>query len=120
MYIQPSALITDMSPAAEIDSSMDSAKKRSSLLVRTSWQPPMGVSAEGIFIVVDDGRRLIDAVGGAAVACIGGNHPVVMQAIKAQVDKVSCTPHFSQHWLLNLLYLQMFIVCNCQTNQPKP
>lgn len=102
-----------------VDPSMDSAKKHSSLLVRTPWRPPVGVSAEGIFIMVDDGRRLIDAVGGAAVACIGGNHPVVMQAIKDQVDKVSCTPSLNT-WLLNLLYLQMFIVCNYQTNPPKP
>jgi adenosylmethionine-8-amino-7-oxononanoate aminotransferase len=81
--------IADMSPDSD-------AKKLSSLLVRTPWCPPLGVSTEGIFITLDDGRRLIDAVGGAAVACIGGNHPVVMQAIKDQVDKVSCAPQFSQ------------------------
>jgi adenosylmethionine-8-amino-7-oxononanoate aminotransferase len=97
-----------MSPTAEVDSDTStdaSAKKHSSLLVRTSWRPPVGVSAEGIFITVDDGRRLIDAVGGAAVACIGGNHPVVMQAIKNQVDKVSCTPHFSQHLVIELIII---------------
>lgn len=28
--------------------------------------------------------------GGAAVVCIGNGHPVVKQAIKDQVDKLSC------------------------------
>jgi adenosylmethionine-8-amino-7-oxononanoate aminotransferase len=32
----------------------------------------------------------MDAVGGAAVACIGNGHPVVREAIKEQVDKLAC------------------------------
>ena len=86
----------DMTPA-EIALSLPqtTSKTLSSLLVRTPWRPPMGVSAEGISITLDDGRRLIDAVGGAAVACIGGNHPVVIQSIKDQVDRLSCVSQFS-------------------------
>lgn len=64
--------------------------KPSSILHRTPWQPPVAESAHGIYITLEDGTRLIDAVGGAAVACIGNSHPKVMQAIKDQVDKVSC------------------------------
>jgi 4-aminobutyrate aminotransferase-like enzyme len=112
-----------MSSDAEVDSALQTtdADKVSSLLVRTPWRPPVGVSAEGIYITLDDGRRLIDAVGGAAVACIGGNHPVVMQAIKDQVDKVSCVLPS-----LNIIYhqidtfVQMFIVCSCQISPPRP
>lgn len=56
----------------------------------------MAARAEGIYIDLEDGRRIIDAVGGAAVACIGNNHPKVLQAIKDQVDKMSCMhPRFT-------------------------
>lgn len=40
-------------------------------------------------MTLEDGRVLLDAVGGAAVACIGNGHPDVVQAMKDQVDKVS-------------------------------
>ncbi|KAG7439758.1 uncharacterized protein BT62DRAFT_998118 [Guyanagaster necrorhizus] len=60
-----------------------------SILHRTPWRPPVASSAKGIQIQLEDGSILIDAVGGAAVACIGSSHPVVQQAIKDQLDKVS-------------------------------
>jgi len=62
------------------------------ILHRTPWQPPVAVSAEGSYIRLEDGTNLLDGVGGAAVACLGNTHPTVMQAIKDQVDKVSCEP----------------------------
>ena len=65
--------------------------KPTTILHRTPWQPPVAESAHGIYITLDDGSLLIDAVGGAAVTCVGNSHPKVMQAIKDQVDKVSCT-----------------------------
>ncbi len=76
--------------------------KPTSLLHRTPWRPPVGVSADGIYITLDDGRKLLDAVGGAAVACLGNNHPTVMQAIKDQIDKVSCMAKlsYSGPWLI--------------------
>ncbi|KAI0287811.1 pyridoxal phosphate-dependent transferase [Russula brevipes] len=43
----------------------------------------------GIYVTLKDGREIIDAVGGAAVACIGNGHPVVRRAIKEQVDKLA-------------------------------
>jgi E3 ubiquitin-protein ligase TRIP12 len=60
------------------------------ILHRTPWQPPVAVSGQGIYITLEDGREVIDAVGGAAVACIGNGHPVVREAIKEQVDKLAC------------------------------
>ncbi|KAG5647508.1 hypothetical protein DXG03_009445 [Asterophora parasitica] len=63
--------------------------KPSAILHRTPWRLPIAKHAEGIYIDLEDGRRVIDAVGGAAVACIGNGHPKVQQAIKDQVDKVS-------------------------------
>ncbi|RDB23949.1 hypothetical protein Hypma_009168 [Hypsizygus marmoreus] len=59
------------------------------ILQRTPWIPPIAIAADGIYIDLVDGRRVIDAVGGAAVACLGGSHPKVIQAIKDQADKVS-------------------------------
>lgn len=60
------------------------------ILHRTPWRPPVAVSAQGIYIELEGGKRLIDAAGGAAVTCLGHGHPKVVQAIKEQVDKVSC------------------------------
>ncbi|KIY71921.1 PLP-dependent transferase [Cylindrobasidium torrendii FP15055 ss-10] len=60
-----------------------------SILHRTPWRPPVAVRAEGMYIDLDNGKRIIDAVGGAAVACIGNSVPEVQQAIKDQVDQVS-------------------------------
>jgi adenosylmethionine-8-amino-7-oxononanoate aminotransferase len=53
--------------------------------------PPTALAAEGIYIDLEDGRRVIDGVGGTAVACLGNSHPTVTQAIKNQADKLSCT-----------------------------
>jgi len=88
-----------MAPALEISSTassqIDDLKKISKamqpthILHRTPWQPPIAVAAEGIYIDLEDGKRVIDGVGGAAVVCLGNSHPTVMQAIKDQVDKVS-------------------------------
>lgn len=61
-----------------------------SILHRTPWRPPTAVSAQGIYVTLANGQRIIDGVGGAAVACIGNGHPVVIKAIKDQVDKVAC------------------------------
>lgn len=62
------------------------------ILHRTPWRPPVAVSGQGIYLQLESGQTVIDAVGGAAVACIGNGHPVVKQAIKDQVDRVSCEP----------------------------
>lgn len=61
------------------------------ILHRTPYHPPVAISGEGSYLYLKDGSKVYDAVGGAAVACIGNTHPKVMQAIKDQVDKVSCT-----------------------------
>jgi Adenosylmethionine-8-amino-7-oxononanoate aminotransferase len=66
------------------------ANTPSSILHRTTWRPPVAIRAEGIYVDLEDGRRVIDAVGGAAVVCIGNSHPVVKDAIRTQLDQVSC------------------------------
>ncbi|KAJ7019924.1 pyridoxal phosphate-dependent transferase [Mycena alexandri] len=59
------------------------------ILHRTPWIPPIAVSAEGSYIELESGQKLLDAIGGAAVTCIGSAHPVVNKALKDQIDRVS-------------------------------
>ena len=62
----------------------------SAILHRTAACPPIAASAKGIYVTLEDGKILVDGVGGAAVACIGNGHPATQQAIKDQTDKMSC------------------------------
>jgi len=50
---------------------------------------PTAAKGDGIEIVDGDGKRYIDASGGAAVSCLGHSHPAVIQAIKDQVDQIA-------------------------------
>ncbi|MEM6762791.1 MAG: aspartate aminotransferase family protein [Pseudomonadota bacterium] len=47
---------------------------------------PVATGGDGIFIKTADGRRIIDACGGAAVSCLGHSDRTVTDAIKAQLD----------------------------------
>lgn len=49
---------------------------------------PVAVSGEGIYVTDSEGRRYIDASGGAAVSCLGHSHPAVVAAIREQVGKL--------------------------------
>lgn len=90
-----------MASSLEIDYNLKSSLKSTNILHRTSWRPPVAESAQGIYITLEDGTHLIDGVGGAAVTCIGNGHPKVTQAIKDQMDKVSCS-RFS--YLMHILF----------------
>ncbi len=50
---------------------------------------PFAVGGEGPFIWDGDGREYLDASGGAAVSCLGHNHPDVIAAIKEQIDTIA-------------------------------
>jgi adenosylmethionine-8-amino-7-oxononanoate aminotransferase len=50
---------------------------------------PYAAGGEGIHLIDREGRRYIDASGGAAVSCLGHGHPAVIAAIKAQLDRVA-------------------------------
>ena len=50
--------------------------------------PPRAVSASGMYIVDEQGRRFLDACGGAAVSCLGHGHPDVLAAMHAQIDRL--------------------------------
>ena len=49
---------------------------------------PIAVRGEGAYIFDSEGRQYLDASGGAAVSYLGHNHPVVIDAIKAQLDDI--------------------------------
>ncbi|WP_423194932.1 Aspartate aminotransferase family protein [Cupriavidus sp. H19C3] len=50
---------------------------------------PVAVAGQGIELIDSEGRRYIDACGGAAVSCLGHGHPRVIAAIKAQADTIA-------------------------------
>jgi adenosylmethionine-8-amino-7-oxononanoate aminotransferase len=50
---------------------------------------PVAVSGSGVEIVDADGRRYLDASGGAAVSCLGHGHPDVLAAIHKQLDALA-------------------------------
>jgi len=50
--------------------------------------PPLAVSGEGCWLVDRDGRRVLDASGGAAVSSLGHGHPGVVAAIARQAAQL--------------------------------
>jgi hypothetical protein len=56
---------------------------------QTRIDPPVAVRGEGLYIVDAQGRRYLDASGGAAVSCIGHGHPAVVAAIREQAEALA-------------------------------
>lgn len=50
---------------------------------------PVAVRGEGLYLYDRNGRRYLDASGGAAVSCVGHGHPRVIAAIKKQLDQLA-------------------------------
>ena len=61
----------------------------SRVLHRTGAIPPIAVSGEGIYLHTADGRTIIDASGGAAVAAIGHGNRRVAEAIARQAETMA-------------------------------
>ncbi|EFW14114.1 hypothetical protein D8B26_002506 [Coccidioides posadasii str. Silveira] len=51
--------------------------------------PKRAVGAEGNYVILEDGQRLLDSTGGAAVSCLGHANEQVKEAIKKQMDQLS-------------------------------
>ncbi len=49
---------------------------------------PVAVRGDGAYLVDVDGKRYLDASGGAAVSCLGHTDRAVVEAIKAQLDRL--------------------------------
>ena len=52
-------------------------------------QLPTAVAGDGVYLIDQSGKRYMDACGGAAVSCLGHNHPDIKAALKSQVDQLS-------------------------------
>src|SRR6516165_5259249 len=50
--------------------------------------PPKAIGGEGVWLIAEDGRRILDASGGAAVSCLGHQHPRVLDAMARQASKL--------------------------------
>ncbi|ANV98995.1 aspartate aminotransferase family protein [Bradyrhizobium icense] len=67
---------------------MEASKSR--LLHRSLREaPPKAVGGDGVWLIAEDGRRILDASGGAAVSCLGHQHPRVLEAITRQASKLA-------------------------------
>ncbi|OOE39030.1 aspartate aminotransferase family protein [Salinivibrio kushneri] len=49
---------------------------------------PTIASGQGVYLTDTQGKRYLDACGGAAVSCLGHNHPAVLEAIHRQLDSI--------------------------------
>jgi len=51
-------------------------------------QLPRAVSGEGVFVIDDQGKRYLDGSAGPALFCLGHSNREVVEAVKAQYDKL--------------------------------
>ncbi|TQF35273.1 hypothetical protein UNPF46_25455 [Bradyrhizobium sp. UNPF46] len=51
--------------------------------------PPKAIGGEGVYLFAEDGRRVLDASGGAAVSCLGHQHPRVIAAMAKQASTLA-------------------------------
>ena len=66
------------------------ADQKSRVLHRSLREtPPRAVGGEGMWLIAEDGRRILDASGGAAVSCLGHQHPRVLEAMSRQASKLA-------------------------------
>jgi adenosylmethionine-8-amino-7-oxononanoate aminotransferase len=64
--------------------------RRSRVLHRSLREvPPVAVGGHGAWLVDADGREILDGSGGAAVSCLGHQHPRVIEAIARQGEKLA-------------------------------
>ena len=55
----------------------------------TKARLPTAVGGEGPYLIDATGKRYLDGSGGAAVSCLGHNHPAVVEAMRAQLAQLS-------------------------------
>jgi adenosylmethionine-8-amino-7-oxononanoate aminotransferase len=69
---------------------MDMGARKSRVLHRSLREtPPKAIGGDGVWLIAEDGRRILDASGGAAVSCLGHQHPRVLEAMSRQMAKLA-------------------------------
>jgi adenosylmethionine-8-amino-7-oxononanoate aminotransferase len=64
--------------------------RRSRLLHRNLREdPPVAVDGHGVWLVDAQGREVLDGSGGAAVSCLGHQHPRVLEALTSQANALA-------------------------------
>jgi 4-aminobutyrate aminotransferase-like enzyme len=88
--IVPSRLATGATPLIPLNDGDPGQSTEPALLHRSLIERPHNVkSASGIYLNLRDGRRIVDACGGAAVAIIGHGNEEVIKATMTPMMKVS-------------------------------
>ena len=49
---------------------------------------PIAVKGDGVYLIDKQGKQYLDGSGGAAVSCLGHSDPEIIEAIKAQLDRM--------------------------------
>jgi diaminobutyrate-2-oxoglutarate transaminase len=76
--------VATASPSAILDRQ---ARRESSARTYARWLPIVPVRARGMVVEGADGRRYLDCLSGAGTLALGHNHPVVVEAIQAVLDR---------------------------------
>lgn len=56
---------------------------------RPEFRGPVAVGGDGCYLIDASGKRYLDASGGAAVSCLGHNHPRIVQAVRDQASRLA-------------------------------
>jgi adenosylmethionine-8-amino-7-oxononanoate aminotransferase len=66
--------------------------KKSRVLHRSLREtPPLAIGGHGVWLIDAEGREVLDGSGGAAVSCLGHQHPRVLEAMAQQAGKLTYT-----------------------------
>jgi adenosylmethionine-8-amino-7-oxononanoate aminotransferase len=68
---------------------VDARPESGVLYARLATKPPTIRSGSGVYLITSDGRKILDATGGAAVACLGHNNTRVKDAVTRQMDDIA-------------------------------
>lgn len=89
-YLEEAQLVTEgtnVIPPKSINN--DSVATSAVLHASLKSAPPKATTSHGCFITTGDGKQVLDASAGAAVASIGHNNQRVKEAIARQLDNVA-------------------------------
>jgi adenosylmethionine-8-amino-7-oxononanoate aminotransferase len=88
--MSPHAILNDGNTVTDSSNVAITKDEESHVLHRSLHHKPYTiVAAEGLYLTLSNGQRILDATGGPAVSCLGHNNARVKAAIAKQMDEVS-------------------------------